>query len=58
MKKIKHIITKKYNTINAKIEIMKKTRTIVNQDRQHDDNKQTNYKQMTYKMPNMKLQNT
>ena len=36
---IKHIINKKYNTINAKIERMKKARTIVNQDRQHDDNK-------------------
>ena len=39
---IKHIINKKYNTINAKIERMKKTRTIVNHDRQHDDNKQDN----------------
>ena len=42
---IKHIINYKYNTINAKIERMKKTRTKVNQDRQHDnkqDNKITN----------------
>ena len=37
---IKYIINKKYNTINAKIERMKKTKTIVNQGRQHDDNKQ------------------
>ena len=33
----KHIINKKYNTINAKIERMKTTRTIINQDRQHDN---------------------
>ena len=38
----KHIINKKYNTINAKIERMKKiTRTIVNQD-DNKDNKITN----------------
>ena len=39
---VKHIINKKYNTINAKIERIKKTRTIVNQEKQHDDNKQVN----------------
>ena len=39
---IKHIINKKYNTINTRIERMKKTRTIVNQDSQDDDNKQDN----------------
>ena len=39
---IRHIINKKYNTINEKIERMKKTKTIVNQDRQHNDNKQDN----------------
>ena len=38
---IKHVINKKYSTINVKIESMKKARTIVNQDWQHNDNKTT-----------------
>ena len=34
---IKHIVNKKYSTINARIERKKNTRTMVNQDRQHDE---------------------